>query len=202
MAIDSLLARYPWSTAASVLSVGVWLMFFQSCGLAYWHESFSDIQYVQYVYHFNTFTVVVEYIDSEMLIPKLLIIYDLHQVHPPLIIENYLPLKDLSSCRLCITIFVFEVAVFWEVFVTNTWWAFLFSLVMGHMPSALVVLEGPPLAVAVELKQRYLVIELEVSSACSGSSWLELLLSEFSPFKSFELVGVFLLHLKPLMSLW
>jgi hypothetical protein len=38
------------------------------------------------------------------------------------------------------------------------------------MPSALVVLEGPPLAVAVELKQRYLVIELEVSSACSGSS--------------------------------
>jgi len=38
------------------------------------------------------------------------------------------------------------------------------------MPSVLVVLEGLPLAVAVELKQRYCVIELKVSSACSGSS--------------------------------
>jgi len=148
-------------------------------------------QYVQYVYHFNTFTVVVESIDSTVLIPKPRIIYDLHQVHPPLIIENYIPLKDLSLCRLCITIFVFEVAVFWEVLVINTWWAFLFSLVMGHMPSVLVVLEGLPLAVAVEPKQRYLVIELEVSSACLGSSWLELVLSEFSPFKSFEPVGYY-----------
>jgi len=69
---------------------------------------------------------------------------------------------------------------------------------MGHMLSVIVVLEGLPLAFAVELKQRYLVIELEVSSARSGSSWLELVLSEFSPFKSLELVGVFLLHLKPL----
>jgi hypothetical protein len=38
---------------------------------------------------------------------------------------------------------------FLEVFVTNTWWAFLFSLVMGHMQSVLVVMEGLPLAVAV-----------------------------------------------------
>jgi hypothetical protein len=38
------------------------------------------------------------------------------------------------------------------------------------MPSVLVVLEGLPSAVAVGLKQRHLVIELEVSSACLRSS--------------------------------
>jgi len=58
---------------------------------------------------------------------------------------------------------------FLEVFVTSTWWAFLFSLVRVYMTSLLVVFEGLPLAVAVELKQRSLVIELEVSSACLGS---------------------------------
>jgi hypothetical protein len=38
---------------------------------------------------------------------------------------------------------------------------------MVHMLSVIVVLVGLPLAFAVELKQRYLVIELEVSSARS-----------------------------------
>jgi hypothetical protein len=67
---------------------------------------------------------------------------------------------------------------------------------MGHTLSVIIVLEGLPLAFAVELKQRYLVIELQVLSAHLGSSWLELVLSGFSPSKSLELVGLFLLHLK------